>query len=175
MANNNNNAADPQNLINMANGHNDDNIAPEGNEEVPNLQELWDNIQLFIQDMGVALVNMQGAVHFPPIPAGDPHMLQGEDVEMDEDLGENDINELMANWDAHVAAQAHLPSDSVDECPICMEILCENPDCTQDCQVYRLPCSHRFHYRCIYEGGWITVSDTCPSCRAWLFPNPHNL
>mmetsp|Transcript_105682 Transcript_105682/g.146132 ORF Transcript_105682/g.146132 Transcript_105682/m.146132 type:complete len:87 (+) Transcript_105682:1035-1295(+) len=43
------------------------------------------------------------------------------------------------------------------ECLICLDTF------DSDAQVYRLPCGHVFHTKCILL--WLEVQNTCPACR----------
>ena len=47
-------------------------------------------------------------------------------------------------------------------CIICLSSLLESDGATQEC-LYELPCSHRFHERCVQQ--WLHDHSSCPVCR----------
>lgn len=47
--------------------------------------------------------------------------------------------------------------DEQSICAVCL-FMCKLNDC-----LWKLPCKHVFHSRCVYE--WLNVKDSCPICR----------
>jgi len=59
-----------------------------------------------------------------------------------------------------------IPLNGVDEpetCSICID------EFKQEQELRKLPCHHKFHLTCVDE--WLKISNTCPNCKADLFPN----
>lgn len=66
--------------------------------------------------------------------------------------------------------QQEADSDIQDKCPICMDkVLTE----LSEREAHSLPCSHRFHTKCIITHHKLSSSHQCPVCRAPLPPPSH--
>lgn len=67
-----------------------------------------------------------------------------------------------SNW---VALGIKINTDQVEECPICLEEICESRDLAA-AMYATTNCGHRFHQSCF--GTWTAVAPriNCPSCRA---------
>ena len=69
---------------------------------------------------------------------------------------------------APVRVPAPVPAQNIDDCPICLNPLPDNPPITQ------LNCGHQFHKDCICDWFMNRNKRTCPMCRRVIKENEVN-